>query len=259
MRGLDVFLARSPRPGAAVALGLLALAGRVWGAAPPLVPWREAGAHVGNIVTVEGEVVAARTTADACVLEFAAEDPHAFRAVLLLPLLSSLPPHPERLYLGRRVRVSGRMQRFQGRPEMVLRGPAQIEVIDVAAAATPGDGAPTAAPAPASPRAAVPEPAAPPDAPGSPPAAPAASEPAAPEPPPQGLGEAVARRLARIDSCDRARARWREAAGAARERAAILAQCLDAGGYRCRTEAAAIAPALSALEWAEQQVESTCR
>ena len=42
------------------------------------------------------------------------------------------------------------------------------------------------------------------------------------------------------------------------EASAALTQCLGGGSYRCRPQAAALAPALSALEWAEQQVETSC-
>ncbi|HLK09810.1 MAG TPA: hypothetical protein VKW76_00345 [Candidatus Binatia bacterium] len=200
-------------------------------AATPTVPWREAGAHVGEFVTVEGDVATARLTGEGLVLEFAADDPRAFRAVLLIPMITDLPRRPERLYLGRRVRVSGLVRRFQGRPEMVLHSPGQIEVIDV------GGASPAAAPPPAGPAAAAPEP------------------PAAP--PPRGLIEAVAPQLA-LDPCPRAQARWREAAQAADERAAALRRCVAAGTYRCREASAALAPALSALEWAEQQVDDAC-
>jgi hypothetical protein len=67
----------------------------------------------------------------------------------------------------------------------------------------------------------------------------------------------VAPRLA-SDPCPGAQARWREAARTADERAAALRRCVAAGAYRCREASAALAPALSALEWAEQQVEDLC-
>src|SRR5205814_1756566 len=116
----------------------------------------------------------------------------ALRVVLLIPMLTDLPRHPERLYAGRRVRVTGRVQRFRGRPEMVLRSPDAIEVVDLATGAAtatvrqppppPPASTPTAAPppppAPSSPRAPVaPAPTAPPEP------APRAPSAAAPVPP----------------------------------------------------------------------------
>jgi len=126
---------------------LLALVALAAGAAAPLVvPWREAGGHVGEVVTVEGEVAVARTVGDTWVLEFAPDDPRAFRVVVLLSLLESAPRQPEHLYQGRRVRATGRVQRFQGRAEMVLRGAGQIEVVETSgeAPAPPPPAAPAA-------------------------------------------------------------------------------------------------------------------
>ena len=209
-------------------LGLLTSATLAPAAAPPVYPWQEAERHVGELVTVDGVVAAAHSTGDTCVLEFAPDDPHALRVILVLPMLSSLPSKPERLYAGKRVRASGLVRRFAGRPEMVLRSSAQIEVVDVAG-------------------------------PSSPPAAAAPAEPPAAEKPPRGLGEAVARQLAGAAPCERARARLREAADTAGELSTALGRCLDGGSYRCRRESAALAPALTALEWAEQQVDDACR
>src|SRR3989442_1581139 len=116
-------------------------------AASLVVPWREGGGHVGEVVTVEGEVAVARSVGDTWVLEFAPDDPRAFRVVVLLSLLESAPRQPERLYQGRRVRATGRVQRFQGRAEMVLRGAGQIEVVETSGEAP----APPPAAAPAAP------------------------------------------------------------------------------------------------------------
>jgi hypothetical protein len=183
---------------------------------------------VGAVVTVEGEVASARAASDTVVLEFSG-DPRAFRVVLLVPLLSSRPPDPERLYQGKRVRVTGRVQRFQGRAEMVLRSPDQIAIVE---------------PRPAEPRAAAPS---------RPPAPSPLPVPATAPPPVEArrpLGDAA--------PCERARARWREAAAAAAEHAAALGHCLEAMSYRCRADSAALAPALDALESIERQVEAAC-
>jgi hypothetical protein len=48
------------------------------------------------------------------------------------------------------------------------------------------------------------------------------------------------------------------AADAARERAIALTRCLEGDTHKCRPVAAALAPALTDLEWAEQQVEAAC-
>jgi hypothetical protein len=114
--------------------GLVAILGTAVasGAAPVVVPWTAAPAHVGARVTVEGVVARAETTAAGrCVLVFDPADPAALRVVLLVPLVTDLPRDPSRLYDGKRVRATGRVARFQGRLEMVVTPP-QLEVVGLA-------------------------------------------------------------------------------------------------------------------------------
>ena len=260
------------------------------------MPWQSAGAYENDIVTVEGDVARARLEADTCVLEFAPDDPRAFRVVLVIPLMSDLPLQPQRLYDGKRVRATGKVRSWKGRPEMILRSPDSIEVVGVSSAAP---AAPPAAPAPVSPpttRTTAPPPTTtvPPPPPPAAPAAPQATVPSslppttltpipappppttlapaaptsttlppptvAPVPPPSAAPapDEPLRLPRRVDPCVAARERWRRAAATADARAAELSRCLRGGAYRCRTEGAAMAAPLSELEWAEQQVEAAC-
>ena len=264
--------------------------------AETVIPWQSAGSYEGDLVTVEGDVVRARLEADTCVLEFAPGDEKAFHVVLLIPLMTDLPRQPQRLYEGKRVRASGKITSWKGRPEMIVRGPGAIEVVGVAATAPETAPAPpaTSAPPPATvpPRRTVP-PTTPPTTLGPPPTAPPATLPppaptlaprvpattlpppplppaappttlapapvAAPPPPASPDQPEEAPRLPqRVDPCDAAHERWRRAAAEADARAAELSRCLRAASYRCRAAASAMGPALSELEWAEQQVEAAC-
>ncbi len=252
--------------------------------ADTVIPWQSAGVYEGDVVTVEGDVVRARLEADTCVLEFSASDPTSFRVVLLIPLMTDLPREPQRLYEGKRVRVSGKVRSWKGRPEMIVRSPGAIEVVGVAAA--PPDTVPPSPPATVPPPATGPPPTLPPPpttlppppappsttlAPLAPtttlppptyppttlPPAPAVTPPPPPATPPEQQEEAP-RLPQRVDPCDAAHERWRRAAAAVEARAAELGRCLRAGSYRCRPAASAMAPALSELEWSEQQVEAAC-
>jgi hypothetical protein len=250
-------------------------------AAPPVVDWRGAGDHTGQVVTVEGDVRSAQCAEDTCALEFAPDDATGFRVVVLMPMFSRATEQPDRIYAGRRIRATGKVQRFQGRVEMVVRGTAQIELADVTST-TATVAAPTT-PRPTPPPSTLPPPApAPRGVPSAPPppvttAAPAAPAvpaqqptptlpPPAPTPPSAPVEAAPPPRPAREElqaapgvSCEQAKARWRQIAGDVKAEAAALARCFRALPYHCRAESAALAALLPALDEAERQADVACR
>jgi len=244
---------------------LLLAVGYAYVGSVTVLDWHAAASHVGDLVTIEGSVVRAQLSGDTCTLEFAAEEASALRVVLVIPLMTDLPPHPERLYQDRRIRVTGRVQRFGSRPEIVLRNPGQIEIIDVAAAPAPST--PSTLPTASSTTTSLPTPrrdatrSLPPTTLPAATAAPVVAGPPATTttlPPPRGLVEAVARELPLATACPRAQADWRNVAAEVSARTHDLTRCLEGGGYHCRREAAALAPALSELEGAEQRVDQAC-
>jgi len=214
----------------------LVLAARA-GAAPP-VPWTAAHEHVRRLVTIEGVVARATATADRrCVLEFDAHDPAALRVVLLIPFVTDVPADPSHLYQGKRVQVTGRVMRFQGRLEMLVT-PAQLEVVGLAAAPAPP--APTAEAAPAT--------ALPPVTP--PPPTPVVAPPAS--------GTVPASVTATDPRCHN----WREERIAIRGElqalAAQLEECLAADRAGCAAMGDRLGPPLSRLAAVEAQLDRLC-
>lgn len=117
-------------------LAALALVALPAAAAEPPVDAGVAALYVGREVTVEGDVTAA--TRDGYVVRLTLGTPPAhLRVQLLLGMLSRFPKDPEVFYLGRRVRVFGRVGEFRGEAEIILREPDRILVVDAAA----GEGA----------------------------------------------------------------------------------------------------------------------
>lgn len=103
-------------------------------AAEPL-HWSEAGDHVGEERLIEGTVVAVRR--EGYVLRLAFDgSPDTFTVALIVGLLSPLPADPEAVYVGQTVRVLGKIRRFRGVPEMVIRDPTRITIVGAARAAT---------------------------------------------------------------------------------------------------------------------------
>ena len=280
---------------AALVLVLLALTRPASAAViePRVIDVRDAADWVGSAVTVEGDVADVKSESMGIVLELAPEG--SIRAILVEALISNLPRSPEKVYGGKRVRVTGIIQKFKGRMEMVLESPSQIEIVDVAGAppvttttitptappttttitrpapvttpTTLPPAAPAATPPPPEPARApiaTPPPPPPPPAPAPPsPAPPAVTPPPTTPPPAEPEAEEprarplLTERLAQ-QACERARRRWQEAADKARDASSALTRCLDANTYQCHAQAAALVPVLSDLEWAEQQVAEKC-
>ncbi len=84
-------------------------------------------------MSVEGVVAEVACDARTCTLRFAPTDPTALTVTILWSLISRAPADPVRAYTGARVRATGFVQGAAGRPEMILRGAGQIDVLDAAA------------------------------------------------------------------------------------------------------------------------------
>jgi micrococcal nuclease len=52
-----------------------------------------------------------------------------FTAIIFASVFSRFPANPENYYHGKKVRVSGKIKEYQGKPEIILNNPAQIEIL----------------------------------------------------------------------------------------------------------------------------------
>jgi hypothetical protein len=215
---------------ALAALVVVALALPARALPPDIVRWQDAGAHVGRVITVEGTVERAHVADGACTLEFAPGDPTALRVILMLPLFSS-PADPERRYGGRRVQASGRVQRFEARPEIIIRRADQITVLDAPSpTTTTTTTTTTTVPAPETP------------VPTAPPPAPAPSS-----------------TTRTSEACNRARDLYHAARRELTLRSEDAARCLRDPTRRCDDERAAAHAALEALASREAESDAACR
>jgi SmpA/OmlA family protein len=98
-----------------VAIALCAVA-----RADTTVPWDEAEKHVGEETTVEGRVLGVHCSQLSCLLAF---DPtfNRFTAVIQAESFDTFPPAElDHRYSGKRVRVHGKIQTRDGKPEIVV-------------------------------------------------------------------------------------------------------------------------------------------
>src|SRR5438105_962288 len=76
------------------------------------IPYETTEAQLRTLFEQDG-AEAARSEPIGLILQLAPVAEKSFRAVLVTALISSLPRSPERIYAGKRVRITGIVQRFQ--------------------------------------------------------------------------------------------------------------------------------------------------
>ncbi len=94
-----------------------------------VISWRDAAGYYGQTRTVEGRIVVTNNTGKVCFLNFDRNWKKYFTAVIFASDFEKFPPHPEDHYLNRTVRVTGLIKEYQGKPEIILKSPSQIEII----------------------------------------------------------------------------------------------------------------------------------
>jgi len=94
------------------------------------ISWQDAAQHYGEYCTVEGSLVATHNSGKACFLNFHPNDKRYLTAVIFANRFGDFPPSPEQYYQGKRVRVTGQVKQYQGKPEIVLDSPDQIQILD---------------------------------------------------------------------------------------------------------------------------------
>jgi aspartyl/asparaginyl-tRNA synthetase len=93
------------------------------------VRWDEADKYYGQTVTVTGKIVATYNSGKACFLNFHQDWKHHFSAVIFASDFANFPSNPEQFYLNKEVKITGLVKEYEGKPEIVLKEPAQIEVV----------------------------------------------------------------------------------------------------------------------------------
>ncbi len=100
-----------------------------------VVDWQDAGQYLGQRLTVEGDVVRVHNSGKAAFLNFAEQYQGKFSVVIFAADFGQWTEPPDQIYLGQRVRVSGKIKEYNGAPEMIVESPEQIEIVGLAAGA----------------------------------------------------------------------------------------------------------------------------
>ena len=98
-------------------------------AADAAVPWEEAHRRVGEEIVVEGTIVRTHRAAKMLYLNFHPNWKRYLTLVIPAGDLPRFPEDPAKAYQGKKVRARGEVTLYKGRPEMVVRDPADITVV----------------------------------------------------------------------------------------------------------------------------------
>lgn len=101
---------------------------------PPLTPGQiippaRAGWYLGKTVTVEARVVEAKNIGSICFLDFSHHWHGQFAVILYRKTYPHWPGGPDRYFQGKRIRVTGKVVSYRGRPEIQVKNVRQIEVL----------------------------------------------------------------------------------------------------------------------------------
>jgi len=97
---------------------------------PKLISWRDADRHLGEYVIVEGRIVATHNTGTICFLNFHPNYKRYLTAVIFSSSFHLFPKDPHIYYYGKKVRIKGHIEEYKGRPEIVIKSPDQIQVLE---------------------------------------------------------------------------------------------------------------------------------
>jgi ribosomal protein L40E/ribosomal protein L35AE/L33A len=93
-----------------------------------VISWEEAKNYVGQTKTVEGRIFKISKTSGNVYLRF--HDPYQgyFYGMISSADLKKFPFDPINYYFGKEVRVTGKIELYQGAPRIIISSPSQVEV-----------------------------------------------------------------------------------------------------------------------------------
>jgi len=95
-----------------------------------VIPWASADQHIGELAVVRGTVVRTHQSDQVLFLNFDEDYRSTFSVAIFASDLRKFPESAEEFYQGKTVRVSGIVKEYRGAPEMIVRNPEQIEILE---------------------------------------------------------------------------------------------------------------------------------
>jgi hypothetical protein len=101
-----------------------------WAKAKTKIDWKDAAVHLGGYVETEGIIVSSYNSGKVCYLNFDKNYKETLALIIFASNFNRFPEKPEKYYLGKKVRVEGRIKDYKGRLEIVLGSKEQIKIVE---------------------------------------------------------------------------------------------------------------------------------
>jgi len=94
------------------------------------ISWEDADKYYGKQCCVSGKIVATFNSGKACFLNFHKNWKRYFTTIIFSADFAKFPPNPELYYKDKAVKITGVIREYQGKPEIIVKNPAQIQMIE---------------------------------------------------------------------------------------------------------------------------------
>ncbi len=121
--------AGTPEPGATSAAPRAVPAAPTTRPAPAVIPWNEAAKWYNATMTVEGVITRTANTGRVIYLNFSSRN-NDMKVVIFPQDAAKFSQPPEKMYQGKKIQVTGKIEEYQGAPEIIVRSPAQIRIVE---------------------------------------------------------------------------------------------------------------------------------
>jgi micrococcal nuclease len=95
-----------------------------------VINWDDANEHIGEYLGIKGKIVRTHNSGKACFLNFHNNFTIYMSAVLFSRDFDKFPKNPEEYYLNKIVIIKGKIKEYKNKPEIILKTPTQIEIIN---------------------------------------------------------------------------------------------------------------------------------
>jgi micrococcal nuclease len=96
----------------------------------PAIDWKNAGKYVTQYVIVKGTIINTYNSGDVCFLHFHSEWQTHFSVVIFACDFLNFPESPDTYYHGKTVSIIGIIQEYKGTPEIIVKTPEQIRILE---------------------------------------------------------------------------------------------------------------------------------